>query len=271
VVVVDNQSTDHSEKACQNYPFVRLIQNGANLGFGKACNIGAKNIQGNWVLFLNPDAKLNSETLTKLNFNIASVSDQYVIHGVQIVDSSGSVSRSCARFPKWWNLFFHSIGLDRIFPKIGFQMIDWDHSESRPVDEVMGSFFLVRRDIFNRLHGFDEDYFMYMEELDFSYRARQVGFLSYYWASPRIFHEGGGCSKQVKAKRLYYYLRSRWIYSGKHFPLLQMACIRFALLFFEPVSRVANSAWHLEMSSIIEILQSYIMFIGWLIKYWQKK
>lgn len=98
-------------------------------------------------------------------------------------------------------------------------MQDFDHCSSREVDHVIGAFFLVRRSVFEQLKGFDERYFVYLEDLDFSLRARKAGWKTYYLADATAYHKGGGTSEQVKAHRLFYSLRSRMIYGFRHFNL----------------------------------------------------
>ena len=96
-------------------------------------------------------------------------------------------------------------------------MREWNHEESREVDQVMGAFFLVRQKLFEEWGGFDERFFVYLEDVDFSSRARRVGWRSFYMAGVKAYHKGGGTSEQIKSTRLFYSLRSRILYSYKHF------------------------------------------------------
>ena len=116
-------------------------------------------------------------------------------------------------------LFHQMLGLDRLWPHRfpSHFMTDWDYRENREVDQVSGAFFLVRRKVFEELNGFDERFFMYFEDLDFAYRAKQAGWRSFYLADAQAVHFGGGASYQVKGKRLYYVLNSRALYVAKHF------------------------------------------------------
>ena len=97
------------------------------------------------------------------------------------------------------------LGLDLIHPRsaLNLFMVEWEHDENRQVDQVMGAFFLVRRSLFCALGGFDERFFVYMEDVDFSYRAHKEGWRSYYLADTQVFHKGGGVSSQAKARRLF--------------------------------------------------------------------
>jgi len=144
-------------------------------------------------------------------------------------------------------------------------MKDWNHSETREVDQVIGAFFLVKRKVFDALRGFDERFFVYYEEVDFSYRAKKAGWGSLYLAEARAFHSGGGTSEQVKARRLFYSLRSRLLYAVKHFSPDGGVMVLLATLLFEPISRCALALWRHSWPSLKETVQGYGMLWRWLL------
>ena len=264
-IVVDNGSLDGSDASVEGLPNVTLIRTGANLGFGKACNLGAQVAKSPYLLFINPDAALYAETLPKaLAYMQDPVNSKIGICGVQLLDEAGHVSRCCARFPTVTGLVAHAVGLDRFFPRVGHFMAEWDHGKTRQVDHVIGAFFLVRREVFDSLRGFDERFFVYLEDLDFSYRARQSGWLSVYLADVQAFHSGGGTSNQVKARRLFYSLRSRFIYAFKHFSWLGTIVILLAALLLEPWTRSALALLRLSGSGLRETWAAYGMLWRWL-------
>jgi len=243
VVVVDNASSDGSSSGLDrgNLP-LEVLTNQINRGFAAACNQGARGGRSPYILFLNPDTRLEFDSLAApLTFLESSSGSDIGICGIQLVDHEGQVARSCARFPTVGQWVAASAGLDRLLPGSfpGYMMRDWDHQGSRRVDHVIGAFYLVRRDLFERLGGFDERYFVYLEDLDFSLRAREAGWHSYFLASARAFHRGGGTSDQVRAERLLYLLRSRLQYARRHFSPAGATAIRVATLGVEPVVRVA--------------------------------
>ena len=243
VVVVDNASTDGSAQGLDpgDLP-LEIISNPTNRGFAGACNQGARVGQSPYILFLNPDTRLEYDSLAApLAWLESSSAADIGICGIQLVEPEGRVARSCARFPTAGQLVAGAAGLDRLLPGAfpGFLMRDWDHQQSRRVDHVIGAFYLVRRSLFERLSGFDERYFVYLEDLDFSLRAREAGWHSYFLASARAFHRGGGTSDQVRAERLLYLLRSRLHYARRHFSPAGAAAVRLATLGVEPVVRVA--------------------------------
>jgi GT2 family glycosyltransferase len=143
-------------------------------------------------------------------------------------------------------------------------MAEWDHAQTRQVDQVIGAFFLVRRGLFESLHGFDERFFVYFEEVDFAYRARQAGWLSVYLADAQAFHAGGGTSNQVKARRLFYSLRSRLLYAFKHFSWTGAVGVLLATLLLEPVSRTALALFRHSWAGLKETWAAYGMLWRWL-------
>ena len=269
VIIVDNASTDDSlgrVETLPDLPFKPLIiRNSENCGFGKACNLGAQQAKSEYLLFLNPDAALYADTLPKaFAFMQDPANSKVGICGVQLLDEAGHVSRSCARFPSAVGFVAHAVGLDRFFQRLGHFMAEWNHAQTRQVDHVIGAFFLVRRELFNAMHGFDERFFVYLEDLDFSYRARQAGWRSVYLAEAQAFHAGGGTSNQVKARRLFYSLRSRLLYAFKHFSWMGAFAVLLATLLVEPLSRSALALLRRSWAGLKETWAAYGMLWRWL-------
>lgn len=270
LIVVDNGSSDDSlmmvEANATDLPFpLRIIRNLANLGFGAGCNQGASQTDSEFLLFLNPDTVLFEDTLSKaLTYMQDSANARVGICGVQLLDMQTRISRSCSQFPSARRFIAQAMGLDRVFPQLGHFMTEWDHRETREVDQVMGAFFLVRRAVFEALGGFDERFFVYFEEVDFSRRARNRGWRSVYLASAQVFHAGGGTSRQVKARRLFYSLRSRLLYAFKHFSWAGAMPVMFATLLVEPISRSVLALLHRSWSGLSETWAAYGMLWRWL-------
>ena len=211
VIVVDNGSVDGSAEAEAPALRHRLVRTGANLGFGKACNLGAKSATAPYLLFLNPDAALLEGALPKAVALMDSEAGARTgICGVQLVGDDGATQHHTANFPTPGTIFTHEQRQTR-----------FDHVHSRKVDHVIGAFYLIRRSLFEMLGGFDERFFVYLEDVDLSRRAHVAGWESYYLAEAKAFHKGGGTSEQVKAQRLFYALRSRILYAFKHFSRVQ--------------------------------------------------
>lgn len=242
IIVVDNGSTDGSPDTIDGLPRVNVIRTGENLGFAAACNLGAAAGDSPYILFLNPDTRVEANSLTvPLAFMERPDNTDVGICGIQLVDEHGSVSRTCARFPTLWRLTVSALGLDKLpgLHSAGMRMNDWDHESTRPVDQVMGAFFLIRRNLFSSRGGFDERFFVYFEEVDLSLRTKQAGYDSWYLTEAHAFHAGGGTSRQVMAHRLFFSLRSRLLYGFKHFPRWQAWCLVGVTGFGEPFTRTA--------------------------------
>lgn len=262
LMIIDNASSDgslSSVEALGNSPFpVQIIRNTQNRGFGAACNQGVALANSEYLLFLNPDAALYENTLPRALAYMQSPSNAKVgICGVQLLDEAGQISRTCARFPAPLFFMAHAIGLNRLFPRLGHVMTEWDHGQTRQVDHVIGAFFLVRRNLFEKLGGFDERFFVYLEDIDFSHRARSVGWHSVYLADAQAFHVGGGTSRQVKARRLFYSLRSRLLYASKHFNVFGVTVVLITTLFIEPLTRSVLATARRSLATLKETWVAY--------------
>jgi GT2 family glycosyltransferase len=137
-------------------------------------------------------------------------------------------------------------------------MEEWAHDETRVVDHVMGAFFLMKRSLFEALGGFDERFFVYFEDLDFSRRAFEAGWASLYWTGSCIWHLGGGSSRRVLGMRLFYSLRSRLIYARKHHGPRAFALISFSTLLVEPFLRLLRSP-----ASTVSLIEAYSRLVVW--------
>jgi len=221
VVVVDNASTDQSlEGLDQSGAKVRVIRNTENVGFAAACNQGAAVSSGDYLLFLNPDTRLFGDSLIKpVDFMQQPENASIGICGIRLLDESGSTSTSAARFPTLRVMAGRILGLSKLAPSMfpAHLLSSAELQESDFVDQVIGAFFLIRRELFVRCHGFDERFFVYFEEVDLSLKAYQLGYRSYFLSEVSAFHKGGGCSERVKKSRLFYSIRSRILYARKHY------------------------------------------------------
>ena len=145
-------------------------------------------------------------------------------------------------------------------------MGEWDHMDTRRVDHVIGAFYLVRRSVFVQLCGFDERFFVYLEDLDFSLRAKQNGWDCAYYSEAKSHQLCGGTSRQVKAKRLFYSVRSRILYVYKHFSQFDSAKILITTMIIEPLTRIMWSARIRSLSSLTESLTAYGYLLQWIYK-----
>ena len=145
IIVVDNNSSDNSVGFIKDFPQVNLIEAQENLGFGKACNLGAGHSESDFILFLNPDARIYPDTLEKvLEFMKAEENSKVGLCGVQLFNEDGVIARSSSRFPSVSGILSHSMGLSKILPILGSNMSEWDHLSTKTVDQIIGAFFFVR-------------------------------------------------------------------------------------------------------------------------------
>jgi GT2 family glycosyltransferase len=148
-------------------------------------------------------------------------------------------------------------GLNKLSPRLflGHIMGEWDHSENRVVDQLIGAFFLVHRSLFEDLGGFDERFFVYFEDVDFSYQAWKEGWHSVYLTEAHAYHKGGGTSQLIKDRRLFYNLRSRILYGYKYFSWWSA----IMALLVEPFSRLIWASIRLSGMEMVNTFKGYFM------------
>jgi len=231
VIVSDNGSADDSvARARAAYPGVIVVENGANLGFAKGCNIGARHATAPVLFFFNPDARAKPGLLASAVAYLNSHPD-VAMCGCKVLNEDGTPAESCGEFDTWWQAFLRSSALGDLpmFAKQanGYALRQWDYASERDVDLVIGAAMFIRADVFNTLGGFDERYFLYHEEIDFAHRLRDAGMRLVYLPQCVVVHGGekGGSKKtwgaagvlgwRQRSRRLYWIKRHGyfWYYS----------------------------------------------------------
>lgn len=264
VVVVDNGSIDNSLAGINQLGVpVRMIRNEENRGFAAACNQGAAGT-GDYLLFLNPDTLLFANSLVvPLIFMQAPGNEDVGVVGIQLRDDKNRIALSCARFPTPRIFAAQALGANRLpgLRHLNTHMSDWTHDETRTVDHVIGAFYLIRRSLFESLGGFDERFFVYLEDLDLSLRARQAGWRSVYLSGVQAFHAGGGTSEQAKSARLFYALRSRLLYGFKHFSPAAAWGLLIITLAVEPWIRLGFASFRGVWCDVGYTLRAYLLLI----------
>jgi GT2 family glycosyltransferase len=220
VIVVDNDSRDGSAEAvAAGFPAVRLIRNRTNPGFARGCNQGMAAAAGRWVLLLNTDTLLLNDAVSA-TLDYAERHPRCAAAGCRVLNPDGSVQESCFMFPSLLNLFLESSGLSRLFPGSPFfgraGMSWWDRGQAREVEVVSGCFLLLRREALRCLGMLDEDYFVYGEETDFCYRARQAGWQCAYVPAGRILHYGGQSAERARPQMTLQLRSSILLFFRKH-------------------------------------------------------
>lgn len=245
VVVVDNGSApEWFDRGRLSELPVRLVENRLNTGFAAACNQGAALVDADFLLFLNPDTTVSIDAVDSAAAVLAVPTNRHVgICGIQLCTPTGQPSTCCAIFPNVRALLVESSGLARVSSrhKANRLLTGQELGPSQIVDQVIGAFFLVRSSVFKMLEGFDERFFVYYEEVDFSLRAKAAGYSSYYLADAIATHIGGACSDSAKDLRLAYSVQSRLKYAWKHFSVAGASMVTLFSLTLEPLMRISQS------------------------------
>lgn len=239
VVVVDNASSDGSVAMVQgDFPTVKLIRNDDNLGFAKASNQGIKVCKGRYVLLLNPDCVVHPGAFTEL-VRFGDANPDVGIFGIRILNSDGTVFGSCRRFPTLAAGIFRNAILARLFPNNPYikeyLMADWDHSEVAEVDWVSGAALVARREMLDQIGVLDERFFMYCEDVDIAYRAKQAGWKVMYFPGATVVHLRARSSDQNPVPMIIAFHRSMYAFFNKHYAakssVLARAIVPLGLIF----------------------------------------
>ncbi len=216
VVVVDNNSSDHSASAARHvFDGAEVLTNNRNLGFAPACNQGAAAASGEYLLFLNPDLLIDSDAIRRLKAAISSVDKAGAATG-RLRFPDGVFQPNCRHFPTVSNLFFsRGSVLSRLLRKTSFYTLE-DYGQIRRVPAVAGTMLMIRSELFRALGGFDERFFMYMEDTDLCYRADRAGYANYYVPEAGAVHLWAQGSKTGRVRRNRMHHQSVWKYFRKH-------------------------------------------------------
>lgn len=221
VWVVDNASTDGSAGLVKKeFPQVHLIENEGNLGFAKANNQAILQSNGRYVLLLNSDVEVESDTFD----NMISFMDNNAtvgICGCKVLKDDGTLDLACRRsFPDLGSALFRLTGLSFLFPKSkwsSYNLTYLPEDEICEVDSVMGAFLLIRRSLIEKIGLLDENFFMYGEDLDWCYRAKESGFKVMYVPITSVIHHKGSSSRKLPDKALYEFHRAMQLFYQKHY------------------------------------------------------
>lgn len=223
IIVVDNNSEDGSverlKETFKNNSNIKIIANSANEGFSKANNIGLKEATGEHLLLLNSDTVVEKDTL-KSSLDYLKNNPEYSVLGCKILLGNGELDKACKRsFPTPMGALFHFTMLDKAFPKSklfgSYNLTYLDEDEINEVDCLSGAFILLDREVYEKIGGLSEDYFMYGEDNDYCYRIKEAGFKTIYYPETQITH----------------YKKSSW--NGKKNPEVLKAFYDSMLIFYD--------------------------------------
>ena len=196
IIVVDNNSSDDSFQMMQHrFPNIKLIRNTENLGFPKGNNIGVSQAKGDYICILNPDTVVAEDTFEKV-LAFAKSQTNLGIVGCKLIDGRGNFLPESKRgIPTPWVAFTKIFGLYKLFPKSNFfnkyyaqHLLE---NETGKVAILVGAFMVMKRELYQQIGGFDENCFMYSDDIDLSYMVLQKGKFNYYFPETSIIHYKG--------------------------------------------------------------------------------
>lgn len=221
----------------KGFPQVNLVENSSNLGFSRAANKGIRESTGRYVLLLNPDTRILPGSLEEL-VGFMDRHPETGIGGAKLLYPDGSLQLSCRRFPRYsFLLFGRESLLSRLFPKNRFSreymLMDLDYDEVQEVDLVAGAAMMVRRSLLEEIGYLDEDFFLFAEDTDLCFRAKNSGWKVYFIPQARIVHYLGASVSKEKGKAMLEHHKSLYHFLCKHYspPVLMRALLMVSLTF----------------------------------------
>ena len=222
VFVVDNNSSDGSKDFFKNrFNGVKFIWNKENIGFSKANNRAVKHAAGKYILFLNPDTLVPEDCFEKC-ISFFETHPEAGALGIKMLDGSGNFLKESKRsFPSPLTSFYKLSGLAKLFPysKIfsKYYLGNIDEKQNHEVDVLAGAFMMIPKKIIDSIGSFDEDFFMYGEDIDLSYRIREAGYKNLYFADSSIIHFKGESTKRGGLNYVKLFYKAMSIFARKHY------------------------------------------------------
>ncbi len=259
IIVIDNDSSDDScEMMKSRFPEVKLIENKENLGFSKGNNIGVAEAKGEYICILNPDTIVAEDTFTKILKTEHWQLNTGII-GCKLIDGTGNFLPESKRgVPTPWVAFTKIFGLYKFFPKsTWFNQYYTQHiseNESGKIAILVGAFMFMKRSLYLEVGGFDEDCFMYSDDMDLSYVVLQKGYYNYYYHETSVIHYKGESTVRdgLYMKR---FRESMQFFYKKHFK---------KSVFFDFMMNVGSFAFALlkknQQKEVSKKIDSYIVF-----------
>ena len=270
IIVLDNGSTEPIIPEIKNFfPEVEWIDSKENLGFGKGCNLAEKHATKPYLFFINPDTIISKNAFREMLKFMEEHPEAGTV-GCRILNEDGTLQWACRRsFPTIVSAVSKTIGLAALFPKsktlASYNMTYADPDEMIEVDAISGSFFCIRRDVYEKLNGFDEDYFMYGEDLDLCFRTKQMGLKNYYTPVTNILHfKGQSCRTRRWGSYVDFY-KAMLIFVKKHKDLYFVPnfLVSFGILFAAFVgmfSRLIPKFWKMFLDlGVVAIWAFFIL------------
>ena len=222
VIVVDNCSIDGSVEMVKNkFPQIQLVENKDNTGFAKANNQAISLAKGEYVLLLNPDTVVEEDTFAKC-IECMDANQKVGGLGVKMIDGKGEFLPESKRgLPTPWVAFYKIFGLSSIFKnsrKLGRYHLSYlSKDKNHEVEILSGAFMMLRKTALDKVGLLDDNFFMYGEDIDLSYRLTQAGYLNYYFSETSIIHYKGESTKKSSVNYVFVFYKAMIIFAKKHF------------------------------------------------------
>lgn len=277
VWVVDNNSVDGSvEMVTEKFPSVKLIANKENLGFSKANNQAIRQSNAEYMLLLNPDTVLQDDTLNKCLQFMDSHSDAGGL-GVRMIDGKGKFLPESKRgLPTPEVAFYKMTGLSALFPKSRkfgrYHLKYLPENENHEVDVLSGAFMLMRSNVLAKTGLLDEDFFMYGEDIDLSYRITLAGYKNYYFSGTTIIHYKGESTKKRSANYVKVFYNAMVLFARKHYSLKAAGWFNFFIQFAIYLRAFAALLWRFIGSIMLPVLDFTAIYSGYyaITRYWEE-
>ncbi len=255
IFVVDNASDDGSaEMVHAAFPGVELIQNRENVGFARANNLALARARGRLILLVNPDTIVQEDTLKEM-IRFFDENPNAGLAGCKILNPDGTFQLPCRRsFPTPWVAFTKISGLGALFPRSRlfgrYNLTYLSPDETYEVDAVSGSFMMLRREVYEKIGGLDESFFMYGEDLDWCYRVGQAGYKVYYVHTTKVVHFKGESTKRSSINEVTVFYDAMRLFVDKHFnrSRLLKAILRFGILVTSALATIRRASRPLLMA-----------------------
>ncbi len=219
IIVADNQSSDETFNLVSKIDNIKFVKNGGNFGFAKGINLGSSHAKGKYLLFINPDAVFLKGDLFNLIKNIDSSIGAV---GGEIINLDGKRELSCGKFYNLINVVLLALGLEE---KLGIRFAP---QGLRSVDFISGGFFMISRELFGEMGGFDENLFMYVEDMELCFRLKKKKLKVLFSSDATIQHVGQGSSNRSFAIKNIY--KGLLYFHKKHKGLLSYNLVKITLL-----------------------------------------
>jgi GT2 family glycosyltransferase len=238
IYVVDNASDDGSAEMIRvRYPQVQLIANQNNPGFAHANNQAIRRCSGRYLLLLNPDTVMKPGSL-KLLYDFMEETPGAGAAGARLLNPDGSLQLSAYPEPTLWREFWRLFHLDKLRYYANYPIHRWNVKQPRAVDVLMGACLMISRQALDASGPFDEEYFMYSEEVDLCHRLRESGFSLYWVPEAQVIHFGGQSTQQAAEEMFLRLYQGKVIFFRKHHSWAAVQAYKF-ILFLASLGRLA--------------------------------